>query len=120
MRARFQGSGALVFLTLAACTGQVWAQAPLFVSPEAQFTPKEVETKSERDKLMFRVKVQIPKELVGHYIDSIKTGVRGVAYVKTQDSAVFPQAVEANVITLKNVSSLSNGAPVAATAAAAK
>ena len=90
-----------------------------FVSPEAQFTPKEVETKSERDKLMFRVKVQIPKELVGHYIDSIKTGVRGVAYVKTQESAAFPQAIEANVITLKNMSSTANGAPLA-TAAAVK
>lgn len=28
-----------------------------FVSPEAQFTPKQVETMKERDKLMFRVKV---------------------------------------------------------------
>jgi hypothetical protein len=28
-----------------------------FVSPEAQFTPKQVETKSEREKLMFRVKI---------------------------------------------------------------
>ena len=35
-----------------------------FVSPEAQFTPKQVETKSEREKLMFRVKIQVPKELV--------------------------------------------------------
>ena len=39
-----------------------------FVSPEAQFTPKEVETRSERDKLMFRVKIQVPSELVLHYI----------------------------------------------------
>ena len=28
-----------------------------FVAPEAQFTPKQVETRSERDKLMFRVKL---------------------------------------------------------------
>ncbi len=48
-----------------------------FVSPEAQFTPKQVETKSEREKLMFRVKIQIPPELVTHYINNIKTGVRG-------------------------------------------
>jgi HlyD family secretion protein len=34
-----------------------------FVSPEAQFTPKQVETPSEREKLMFRVKLQVPKEL---------------------------------------------------------
>ncbi len=31
-----------------------------FVAPEAQFTPKEVETRSERDKLMFRVKLSVP------------------------------------------------------------
>src|SRR5262249_51333712 len=39
-----------------------------FVSPEAQFTPKEVETKSEREKLVFRVKIQVPRSLVTHYI----------------------------------------------------
>ena len=34
-----------------------------FVSPLAQFTPKEIETKEEREKLMFRVKVKIePKD----------------------------------------------------------
>ena len=54
------------------------------MSPEAQFTPKEVETKSEREKLMFRVKIQVPKELVLHYIERIKTGVRGVGYVKAE------------------------------------
>ena len=30
-----------------------------FVAPEAQFTPKQVETRSERDKLMFRVKLSV-------------------------------------------------------------
>ena len=50
-----------------------------FVSPEAQFTPKQVETKSEREKLMFRVKVQIPKELASQYVERVKTGVRASA-----------------------------------------
>jgi HlyD family secretion protein len=35
-----------------------------FVSPEAQFTPKEVETRTEREKLMFRVKVQVDPQLL--------------------------------------------------------
>jgi HlyD family secretion protein len=61
-----------------------------FVSPEAQFTPKQVETRSEREKLMFRVKIQVPKDLVLHYVEGIKTGVRGVGYVKVKDSAVWP------------------------------
>ncbi len=62
-----------------------------FVSPEAQFTPKQVETKSERDKLMFRVKIQVPEEIVSSYIEQIKTGIRGVGYVKVEESAVWPE-----------------------------
>ncbi|WP_233166626.1 HlyD family secretion protein [Archangium sp. Cb G35] len=61
-----------------------------FVSPEAQFTPKQVETRSEREKLMFRVKIQVPKELASQYVESVKTGVRGVGYVKTDSSARWP------------------------------
>lgn len=53
-----------------------------FVSPESQFTPKQVETPSEREKLMFRVKVRVPQQLVLKHIDRVKTGVRGVAYVR--------------------------------------
>ena len=55
-----------------------------FVSPESQFTPKQVETRSERDKLMFRVKVRVPQELVHKHIDKVKTGIRGSAYVRLQ------------------------------------
>jgi HlyD family secretion protein len=61
-----------------------------FVSPEAQFTPKEVETRSEREKLVFRVKIQVPKALVTHHAQTIKTGVRGVGYVKISESAAWP------------------------------
>ncbi|MDO6692560.1 HlyD family efflux transporter periplasmic adaptor subunit [Aliiglaciecola sp. 3_MG-2023] len=53
-----------------------------FVSPESQFTPKQVETQNERNKLMFRVKVKIPQELVLSHIEQVKTGVRGVAYIR--------------------------------------
>jgi len=52
-----------------------------FVSPQSQFTPKQVETPSEREKLMFRVKVRVPQELVMKYIDQVKIGIRGIAYV---------------------------------------
>ena len=69
-----------------------------FVSPEAQFTPKQVETKSEREKLMFRVKIQIPPELVTHYIERIKTGVRGVGYVKVNANAKWPDWLEKGLI----------------------
>jgi len=79
-----------------------------FVSPEAQFTPKQVETKSEREKLMFRVKIQLPKELIGQYIERIKTGVRGVGYVKVKDSAVWPARLQNLVTAGPAVGSLSN------------
>jgi HlyD family secretion protein len=69
-----------------------------FVSPEAQFTPKQVETKSEREKLMFRVKIQVPRELASRYVEQIKTGVRGVGYVKVDDAAAWPARLQ-NLIT---------------------
>jgi HlyD family secretion protein len=75
-----------------------------FVSPEAQFTPKQVETKSEREKLMFRVKIQVPPDLVEHYIERIKTGVRGVGYVKVDPSAKWPDWLEKGLINPERVS----------------
>ncbi|MFL5349197.1 MAG: HlyD family secretion protein [Hyalangium sp.] len=68
-----------------------------FVSPEAQFTPKQVETKSEREKLMFRVKIQVPKELASRYVERIKTGIRGVGYVKVDPSATWPAKLQKTV-----------------------
>jgi len=65
-----------------------------FVSPEAQFTPKQVETRTEREKLMFRVKIQIPQDVAMQYVDRIKTGVRGVGYVKIDDNAVWPARLQ--------------------------
>ncbi|HEY8337398.1 MAG TPA: HlyD family efflux transporter periplasmic adaptor subunit [Tardiphaga sp.] len=53
-----------------------------FVSPEAQFTPKQVETRSERDKLMFRIKLRVPPSLIARHLDQVKTGTRGIGYVR--------------------------------------
>ena len=61
-----------------------------FVSPTAQFTPKEVETRSEREKLMFRVRVRIDPELLKPFADRVKTGLPGVGYVKLNTSAQWP------------------------------
>jgi HlyD family secretion protein len=65
-----------------------------FVAPEAQFTPKQVETRSERDKLMFRVKLSVPPERILLVIDRIKTGIRGVGYVRLDDSATWPERLD--------------------------
>lgn len=61
-----------------------------FVAAGAQFTPKSVETADEREKLMFRVKLSIAPELLKQYEDRVKTGVRGLAYVRTSRTAEWP------------------------------
>ena len=53
-----------------------------FVAPRAQFTPKEVETRTEREKLMFRIKVKITPAFLQTHPEIAKTGVPGVAYVR--------------------------------------
>jgi HlyD family secretion protein len=65
-----------------------------FVAPEAQFTPKQVETRSERDKLMFRVKLSVPPERILPIIERIKTGIRGVGYVRLDDAAAWPERLD--------------------------
>lgn len=65
-----------------------------FVAPEAQFTPKTVETQSERDKLMFRVKLSVPPERVLPYIERVKTGIRGVGYVRLDDTVAWPERLD--------------------------
>jgi len=65
-----------------------------FVSPEAQFTPKEVETRTEREKLMFRVKVRIDPALLAKHSAIIKTGVPGVAYVRIRSDIRWPESLQ--------------------------
>jgi len=86
--------GAEARITVDYAPGRAAAGYVSFVSPEAQFTPKQVETRSEREKLMFRVKIRVPEKIVESYIDLIKTGVRGVGYVKVDDSAVWPDSLQ--------------------------
>mgnify|MGYP000948059284 CR=1 FL=1 len=61
-----------------------------FLADVAQFTPKTVETASEREKLMFRVRAQIPAELLRTYIVHVKTGLPGVAYVRIDQQKPWP------------------------------
>ncbi|WP_144820992.1 HlyD family secretion protein [Marinobacter piscensis] len=68
-----------------------------FVAAEAQFTPKAVETRSEREKLMFRVRIRINPELLNAYRDRVKTGVPGEAYVRTDESQPWPEQLQVNL-----------------------
>jgi len=68
-----------------------------FVSPEAQFTPKEVETRTEREKLMFRVKVRIDPVLLAKHSAIMKTGVPGVAYVRLGADVAWPETLQVHL-----------------------
>lgn len=61
-----------------------------FLATQAQFTPKTVETKSERDKLMFRVKVRIDPDILQKYAESVRTGLPGNAYVRVDPKVEWP------------------------------
>src|SRR5215831_2975221 len=61
-----------------------------YVADVAQFTPKTVETKTEREKLTFRIKAQIPAELLREHITMVKTGLPGVAYVLLDPKGEWP------------------------------
>ena len=62
-----------------------------FVASTAQFTPKTVETASERQKLMFRVKAQIDRDLLQKHLKQIKTGLPGMVWLKLEAPAPWPE-----------------------------
>ena len=62
-----------------------------FVAAEAQFTPREVETRSEREKLMFRLKVKIDPELLRLHKEKVKTGLPGEAFVRLGSDGDWPE-----------------------------
>jgi len=64
-----------------------------YVASVAQFTPKTVETESERQKLMFRVKAQIPPQLLTCFMKEVKTGLPGVAWVRLDADKPWPTAL---------------------------
>jgi HlyD family secretion protein len=56
----------------------------------AQFTPKTVETASERQKLMFRVKARIDRALLLKHMEQVKTGLPGVAWLRLDPALPWP------------------------------
>ena len=53
-----------------------------FVAGKSQFTPKEVETRDERQKLVFRVKLRLTQPSA---VPQAKPGMPGAGYVRTAD-----------------------------------
>ncbi len=62
----------------------------VYVAPRAQFTPKEVETRNEREKLMFRVKVRVDPAWLATHATLAKPGMPGVAYIKLSADTDWP------------------------------
>lgn len=91
----FVGNEARIMLD--AAPGFVIPAHVSFVADEAQFTPREVETRSERDKLMFRVKIRIARELLEEHSKRVKTGLPGEAYVMLADHKNWPERFTPNV-----------------------
>jgi HlyD family secretion protein len=82
--------GSEVHLVLDAAPQYVIPAKATFVADVAQFTPKTVETEEERQKLMFRVKAHIEPDLLRKHIEQVKTGLPGMAYVKLDPNAPWP------------------------------
>ena len=86
------GSDARIMLD--AYPGHPIPAAVTFVAAQAQFTPKTVETKDERDTLMFRVRVRIDPSRLEARTTPVKSGLPGVAYVRTDPKAVWPAKLQ--------------------------
>jgi HlyD family secretion protein len=82
--------GADVRIVLDAAPQYVIPAKASFVANVAQFTPKTVETEEERQKLMFRIKAHISPELLRRYIEQVKTGLPGRAFVRLDSNAEWP------------------------------
>ncbi|WP_456388286.1 HlyD family secretion protein [Profundibacter sp.] len=77
-------------LVLDAAADRVIPASISFVADVAQFTPKTVETASEREKLMFRVRARLEPELLARYVDYVKIGLPGMAYVRLDPQMPWP------------------------------
>ena len=89
--------GSEVRLVLDAAPQYVVPAQVSFVADVAQFTPKTVETASEREKLMFRVRAQIDRELLLEHLEQVKTGLPGVAWVRIDPQAEWPARLAVDV-----------------------
>lgn len=67
-----------------------------FVASEAQFTPKTVETQTERDKLMFRIRVRVDQDRLAKYADAVRSGLPGIAYIRWKPDVAWPASLQAS------------------------
>jgi HlyD family secretion protein len=68
-----------------------------YVAAEAQFTPKTVETATERQKLAFQVRVRAAPELVRRYEPLVKSGIPGTVYIRLNPTAEWPANLQVHL-----------------------
>ena len=68
--------------------------AVVFIASQAQFTPKTVETKDERDRLMFRIRVRVDPDRLRARADAVRSGLPGVAYVRIDPAVAWPPQLQ--------------------------
>jgi HlyD family secretion protein len=68
--------------------------AVAFIATQAQFTPKTVETKDERDKLMFRIRLRIDPARLRTRAEAVRSGLPGIGYVRTDPVAAWPPQLQ--------------------------
>ena len=98
--------GAEVYLVLDALPKIPIPAKVTYVASVAQFTPKTVETQQERQKYMFRVKAHVDPVLLKKYIEYVKTGVPGMAWVRIRPDASWDESPLKDLVK-------KNGAPAA-------
>jgi HlyD family secretion protein len=65
-----------------------------FVATQAQFTPKTVETQSERDTLMFRIRAKIDPERLRARAEKVRSGLPGVTYLLLDPATTWPARLQ--------------------------
>lgn len=64
-----------------------------YVADRAQFTPKYVETKTERESMMYRVTLKMADEVSHKYAQFLKGGMTAVGYVRTDPNAAWSESL---------------------------
>jgi HlyD family secretion protein len=89
-----------------------------FVAADAQFTPKTVETKDERTKLTFRIKLQVDPTVLQTFYKKVKTGIRGMGFVRTKANVDWPAELQVKLPSPPEVKAPDTPAPQATAPAA--
>jgi HlyD family secretion protein len=84
-----------------------------FVAADAQFTPKTVETKDERTKLTFRIKLQVDPTVLQTFYKKVKTGIRGMGFVRTKANVDWPAELQVKLPSAPDVKAPDTPAPQA-------